>query len=269
MDIKDIFVELGLKEEHLKLYLASLEWGETSITNLSERAKIARTTAYDLLEELITKGLIIVSLKHKQKNYAPVDPEILVSLLQHKELQVQNLILKLRENMNNLKTMQNTSNMKPKLHYLEGAEGIKQAYEMTFSAKEVLVQCLTDDYGDVSENFFEDYFERFFKHTNIKSKEILVEGSDTDDEYVKKYSSGKNLQLRIPASGDLSTDFILFDNTVIFVSFDKKNSYALVIEDPKVANCMRIMFNNAWENAARLDNRIKRGEKVLTQYEGE
>jgi hypothetical protein len=59
---------------------------------------------------------------------------------------------------------------------------------------------------------------------------------------------------------------MVFDNTVIYVSFDKKNSYALVIEDPKIANCARTTFNLAWESAKKTDKRILANQPVLTDY---
>lgn len=268
MDIKDIFESLGLRQEHLKIYLASLEWGETSLSNLAYKSKLPRTTIYSLIDDLIAKGIITVSAKRDKKNYIPADPEYLLTLLKQKEVEVQHLISKLNNNMDTLKTIQNKNDNKPKIHYLAGAEGIMQAYEMTFNTDEVLVQCLTSDYGVVPVEYFEGedgYFNRFFLRSNVKSKEILAEESD-DSEYITKYSSGKNLQLRVPVSGDLSTDFFLFDNTVVFVSFSEKESYALVVEDPKVANCMRNLFNLAWESASKKDKRIQNGEKVLTEY---
>jgi sugar-specific transcriptional regulator TrmB len=265
MDTINAFLSLGLREDHLKVYKASLEWGETTISNLAYKAKLPRTTVYDLVEDLMKKGLIKSSLSAGKKLYTPQDPEYLIVLLKQKQSEMQELLSDFNSNLTELKAMQNTKSNKPKIHFLEGAEGIMQAYEMTFNTKEVLVQCLTtDDYGDVPEEFFNNYFERFF-NSDIKSKEILAEYEE-DGDYIKKYGSGKNLQLRVPVSGDLTTDFMVFDNTVIFVSFDKSNSYALVVDDPKVTNCMKNLFNLAWESASRTDKRILAGENVLIEY---
>ena len=46
MNLEKIFNSLGLKTEHLKLYLSSLEWGETIITNIAYKANTPRTSAY-------------------------------------------------------------------------------------------------------------------------------------------------------------------------------------------------------------------------------
>lgn len=264
MDILNVFKELGLKEDHLKIYQASLSWGETTISNLSYKSKVPRTTVYELIDDLIELGLIKISVKKDGKVYIPADPELILELLEKKSSEISNLISVANIKMKELKAIQNTKKNKPKIYLLEGAEGVKQAYEMTLNTQEVLVQCLTDDYGDLTEEYFNDYFDRFFLKSKVKSKEILRDGED--EEYLKKYGSGKNLQLRIPVTGDITTDFMVMDDKVIFVSFEKGGSYALVIQDPKVSSAMRNLFNRAWESATRNDVRIKRGEKILTEY---
>lgn len=264
MDILDVFIELGLKEEHLKIYKASLEWGKTTISNLAYKSKVPRTSVYELIEDLIKLGLIKVSVDKGSKRYSPEDPDFVLKLLEKKSSEVTNLISVAKEKMKELKAVQNTSKSKPKIYLLEGAEGIMQAYEMTFEAKEVLVQCLTDDYGDVSDEFFKDYFDRFFKQSDVKSKEIL--GDYEDDDYLR-YSSKKNLQLRVKVEDERATDFIVFDDKVVFVSFEKGASYALVVEDAKIVSAMRTLFNLAWEEAYRNDSRVKRGDKVRKEYE--
>lgn len=264
MDIVNVFKTLGLKDDHLKIYLASLEWGETSISNLASKAKIPRTTVYLLIEDLINAGLIKQSLKHGSKNYFPAEPEYLMSLLKQKELEVQQIISELQNKMTDLKVIQNTRKNKPKLHYLEGSEGIKQAYEMSLNTEDtVLIQCFTENYGEiVSEEWFNDYFDRFFS-SNIKSKELL---KVADAEYIKKYGSDKNLQLKVETNGDINTDMMIFDEIVIFVSFDPENPYALVIEDHEISSCMRNMYELAWKRASTEDPRVRAGEKVKTEF---
>ncbi len=264
MDMLNVFIKLGFKEDHLKIYLASLEWGETTISNLAYKSKVPRTTIYELIDDLINIGLIKPTLRKNKKLYTPEQPEKLITLLKNKEIEINDLISNLNGEMTQLKAIQFKKENKPKVHLLEGKEGIMQAYEMTFNAKEVLVQCFAQDYGDVPEDFMDDYFERFFHQSDIKSKEILAEGEDSD--YIKTYGSGKNLQLRVPLPSETTTDYIVFDNTVIFVSFDKKNSYALVIEDEKIAESSKVMFNLAWTTAGQIDKRVQRGEKVFTEY---
>lgn len=267
MAITEIFNELGLRDEHARLYLAGLEWGETSITNLAGKAKVARTSAYNLIQDLIEAGLMRKSLKRGSKNYSAVEPSALLTILKKKELELQRSINNLSSTvMDQLNAIQNTRKKGPKLHYLEGTEGIKQAYEKTFEAEEISIQCFTEDYGEVvGEEWFNDYFDRFFS-SNIRSRELLKAENEGDGIYMKKYGSSKNLQLRVKNSVPTETDFMVYDNTVIFVSFNKENPYALVVEDIDIASCVQNMFNLAWQEASRSDPRVLKGEKVKTEF---
>lgn len=270
MDISNVFSQLGLKEDHLKIYLANLEWGETTVSNLAYKAKLPRTSVYSYLEELIDLGLIKGVLRKGKRQYAPAEPEYLITLLQKQKVDVENLIIKMENSMTQLKSIQNNRDDKPKVHYLEGAEGIKQAYELSLKAKkEVLVQCYSGNYAEiVGEEFFDDYFPKFFK-LDVKSRE-MIGNSKADEDYAKKWGSKKNLQALVDTSNvsnEIETDVMIFDGKVIFVAYDLKNPYALVVEDKSIFDAMKSMYELAWSNAVKNDRRVKAGEKVRVEYE--
>ncbi len=258
MNLTKTFEQLNLREEHLAIYLANLERGESSISKLAIKSNVPRTTIYSLIEDLIKQGLITKTLKREKANYVAADPEVLAILLDNKQKEIAQSLNAVKDNLSELKSMQNKKSNKPKVEFLEGAEGIKQAYNMTFDAKEILIQCLAENYEEVVKGkFFEEYFEKFFKKTNIRSKEIL---KLEDDDYVSEYRSDKNLQLRVPVKPGSETDVMIYDDKVIFVSFNKERPYSLVITDKDIATSLRNIYNLAWEQAKREDPQIKKGE---------
>ncbi|MCB9789599.1 hypothetical protein H6763_03750 [Candidatus Nomurabacteria bacterium] len=270
MDIIRVFEKFGLKEDHLKVYKANLEWGETTISNIAYKSRLPRTTVYQYLDDLIKVGLIKQILRDNKKNYVAADPEKLVSMLNDESLDIQKLIKITQKTMSQLKSIQNNRTDKPKVHYLEGEEGIKQAYEMTLEASsEVCIQCYSSNYEKVVKgDFLEDYFKKFFS-SDIRSRELITD-TESDEEWAKKWGSKKNLQMMVDIStvkNAIETDLMLFDDKVLFVSFNEKNPYALLIEDPDIFNAMKSMFELSWKEAIRSDKRIVRGEKVRTAYE--
>ena len=50
--------KLGLKEKEVNVYLAALELGFSSVQNIAKKAEISRPTAYEIIKELIGKGLM-------------------------------------------------------------------------------------------------------------------------------------------------------------------------------------------------------------------
>lgn len=263
--MEQLFTTLGLKEEHLKVYLASLQWGETIITNIARKAGLPRTTVYSLLDELIELGIIIRSLRKSKTIYRAADPEYLKKLVQKRSEELLELEKDIEAEIPLLKAMQKGKKT-PRIELLEGAEGIMQAYEKSLEAEEVWIQCYTDSSSGtvVPISFFEDYFRRLFS-SKTRTKELIT-ASPGDEEYIRKHTSEKNLHLMTEIEGQIDTDFMLYANTVIFVSFDEEASYALVIEDPHIANCMRSMFDLAWKQAAGTDPRVVRGEQVKIDF---
>lgn len=264
MNLQTVFNTLGLKNEHLKVYLASLEWGETIITNLARKSGIARTTVYLLIKDLIEIGLITQTMQQGASLYAPAEPEYILSLLNQKKLELDTSTFEIQAKMNQLKAIHNNKSNKPKVEYLQGVNGIKQAYKKTFEAQEIWIQCLARNYDKVVPgDFFDKYFAKFFKETQIKSKEIL---RLDDEEYSSAYASDKNLQLRVPVKQNTETDFWVYDDKVTFVSFNIERPYALIIQDADIASSMRNMYDLAWQKAAQLDPRIQKGEKLKTEF---
>lgn len=220
------------------------------MSNVAIKADIPRTSAYPFVQQLVDAGLIKKHLRSGKGKYQAESPDVLLVLLEKRKDEVNRSFQRLKAGMGELKALEKTQKDRPKIQFLEGAEGIKQAYNRTFEAKEVLVQCLTDDYKDVvSGKFFDDYFKKFFNKTNIKSKEILTLD---DQKYIDKYGSKKNLQRMVPTKGNVETDIMIYEGTVIFVSFNKERPYAIIIEDENLANSMRNMYELAWERAGEM-----------------
>jgi len=250
MNISETFYVLGLKPEHADIYLANLNWGETSITNIARKSGIPRTSIYSLLPELIESGLITQTVKQGSTLYKAADPEQLLDLLEQQKLRLDQSITQLSTTMDQLKALQKKATPKPSIQYLDGPEGIKKAYSMTLSANEIDIQCFSDNYMNiVSEEFFNNYFDEFHS-SQIKSREILS-NSDADKEYAKRRGNKFHRMAHTDNVADSETDFWVYNHTVCFVSFNEKEPYALLIEDEDIAKCMKSIFQNAWENLQR------------------
>ena len=61
----DVLNELGLEERETKIYLLLLKEGDSSALQIARKVKIDRTTIYDVLERLISKGLVSTYTKNQ------------------------------------------------------------------------------------------------------------------------------------------------------------------------------------------------------------
>jgi sugar-specific transcriptional regulator TrmB len=60
---QDKLLQLGLSEKEAAVYLALLSLGKGTVTSITRKAGINRTTGYDILNALATKGIVSISGK--------------------------------------------------------------------------------------------------------------------------------------------------------------------------------------------------------------
>jgi len=129
---------------------------------------------------------------------------------------------------------------------LYGADGIKQAYEMTLKESRLDIVCLSSDYANVIGKYFDvDYGPRLFR-SKIATREVLPDTVGNRKDSVKK-DQRKNQVKFIKLSKKSESDFILTNERLIFVSYNKKMPYALIIDDSDLVANLKNQFDNLWE----------------------
>ena len=58
MEITEDLKTLGLNQKEASIFLASLELGPATISDIARRSNIKRTTVYNLIEPLLQKNLV-------------------------------------------------------------------------------------------------------------------------------------------------------------------------------------------------------------------
>lgn len=120
MNINEILQELNLKKAEADFYLANLQLGKATATQIAKRAKIERTYIYDIARSLQRKNLIQITFLKGKKQFIANSPDEL--------LRLQEIRLKaLRDILPQLKSLERTSGERPKISYYEGLDGMEQA----------------------------------------------------------------------------------------------------------------------------------------------
>lgn len=238
MDIHRIIKNLGLFDKEAAIYLAALNLGTASITDLSKKAELKRPTAYLVIDELLKKHLLIKVPQGKKFFYKAENPQILIRELNNKKAA-------LLQALPNLKMLYNRNSQQPKIRFYEGKDKIQMISEETFSAKEI--------WALFSPN-------KFLKHFNHKDNKHLfrilirhggiiydlLEDTPQAREFSRaKYRCGVSEVKFLPKKMRFATDLLLWDNKVALVSFD--NLTAVVIEDQSIAQMQRLMLQFIWQ----------------------
>src|SRR3990167_6928519 len=118
--------QFGLTPNQAKVYLALLELGEAKVQEIAKKARILRTTTYEVLEQLKNLGIIGMYNRHGVRIYMAEPPRALERILDEKKKSI-------HEVLPELESLYNISEFKPKIRYYEGPEGFKAVYEDTLN----------------------------------------------------------------------------------------------------------------------------------------
>jgi predicted DNA-binding transcriptional regulator len=93
---EEVLIDLGLSRNESRVYLALLELGSPTATEISKKSKVERTNVYDALQRLINKGIISVLEEGDKRKYIAGNPELLLSFLKETELKFTQILPQLQ-----------------------------------------------------------------------------------------------------------------------------------------------------------------------------
>lgn len=242
MSLKTTLENIGLNKKESSIYLACLELGSTTVSNIAKRAGINRVTTYDVLDKLVRKGFINFVIKKKVKYYNPTKPNIIYENTKKKVHDFKKILPELQR-------LQGET-PHPKVRYFEGIEGIKAIYEDTLSSKTVIL-----NYANSEEirQFWPDY-DKEYVQKRAKKKIFLKGIAPLDKAGLKVKSENKkyyrNIKLIPRKNHNFSNEINIYDNKVSIISF-KEGIIGMIIESAEIADTQRIIFKMVWDYAKK------------------
>lgn len=250
--------ELELTDLEATLYIMLLQTGPISVRALTEKIGMKRTTAYQHIESLITKGLIMKLVKGSQSLIAPTDPKEGLETLIEKKLESAKIIQEQFPSMTDLITSafhQNKDIDQAEIRFYKGKYGISKIYQEAFKGSEFRL------YVNLAElerllfpnDFGMDYsmFERAIaKNAELKISEIIVndpkalgkfnlnETAQTG-KYQYKYMTKK---IRLESPG-----ILMYDNNVAIIS-SKGELNSIIVHNKDYYTYSKDLFDFIWES---------------------
>ena len=240
MDIKNALYQLGLKGHETDVYLASLELGAGSVSQLAKKAGLKRTTVYDILDGLMQKGLVIQTKKGKKRLFYAEEPQFLEKLIESKKAVFKDVLPF-------LESIHNTAGTKPKIRFYEGKEGLKEIYRDTLDYKGELLAFVTEN---ILSYLGEDFADEYIKKRKKSKITVRAIGPDTDDVIkYKKNDKGEFRQTRLVPKEKFpfSIEMNIYGNKIMFASF--REQMGIIIESSEITKNMKFLFELAWSGA--------------------
>lgn len=237
MSVKNILTEFGLNDKKADVYLACLELGTATATNIAKKAKIKRPYFYDIVDFLIKKGLVKQTIRGKRKLYIAVDPESIKNQMEEK-------IRELDRVMPELKALYKAEGEKPKVSFYEGTEGLEKIYLDVLNYRGEVVGFSTQRFLTFeNEKFSKEYIEKR-KQKKIKVRVI----GPVSNEFLnlkqhdkEEYRETKLLPIDLYNS---DVEIIMFGDKMAIMNY--KENFGLVLESNDVAKPLKMIFELIW-----------------------
>ena len=238
MDTEKALKQFGLNQKQAKIYLATLELGSAPVNKIAKKAGIARSSAYDILEELVKIGIASQMIKKKVLYFSVEDPKKIVNLAKQKAEALESVLPQLN-------AVYGLAKQRPQVRFFQGTEAMKQIFEEILEdKKEMLGFGTADDLLRAMGDYHLKFVERRIKK-NI-SVRVLLRKSDKAEQ--RQESGVKELRTVkvIPDKFKYHGTVLVFGNKIAYFSFIKEY-VSVVIESKELADIQRAMFEYMWE----------------------
>jgi sugar-specific transcriptional regulator TrmB len=234
---------LGLNKKEEVIYLATLQLGEATATEIAKRAKLKRTTVYNIIPSLCEKGLIQATQKRGVKYFFVEDTRNILRQEESKIEQIKTILPKLQ-------ALHNVFPSKPLITLHEGAEGLEYIYNDVFSHTKAgdLIRayaCTGDLFDHVPQNFINKYIDKRLKS---KIRVRLIAHKTKFGIELKNRSSEllRETKLMDSSNPEFKGETVIYGGKVAFISY-KENFLGVIIESKEIHLMNQTVFDELWD----------------------
>ena len=247
MDTK-ILEKIGLSKAEIKVYLALLQLGSVPSGKIAKETDLRRSTVYDSIKRLQSKGLISYIIKHGMNHFEATPPERIMDFIKEKkrkldetEKQAENLVKQLKKGFGILKPQ-------AEAQILEGIEGFKTMRRDVLRnsrGEHLLIGAISRE-DEIMPAFFKDWNkQRQKKRIRIK---IIHKKSAKEKAMAKPEFMGKYFETRfLPDEIENPSVINIYGDRVVNVLWKGKNPLCFLLINKDIADSYRKYFDYLWK----------------------
>lgn len=250
LSIKEQLEIVGLSNNEISAYIALLGLGRGTVSQISRKASLNRTTGYDVLDRLVAKKLVSISGREPKQEYVAESPDQIENLISTELNKRQKELDHARQIIPELKSIHNVAG-RPQIRFYEGSEGLKQVYEDTLTSHEpIRAYASVDDVHAALPGYFPQYYKR------RAGKGISIRAIFTDNIAGRELAKHDKEEIRESAfvseeKYGFHPEINIYDNKVMIASWREK--LGIIIESGEIADAMKKIFELAWLQAESMD----------------
>ncbi len=237
----DLLSKTKLTNNQARVYLATLQLGKATVSEIATAADIKRSLTYLILEQLQATGFVNPVPGFKKRVYTATDPNALATELERTAHDFKEMLPYLR-------SMQRKAG-KPYITYYSGIEGARRAMQQIRRPQEARYATSIRE----AIKYVPDEVERW-KKTYLAGKarpggrHLLTESAE-DRAFGEAIGQAEQV-VRYIGKKILDMDLALVDNTVYLTAFDSE-IHVTVIESEALYRSLCALYDLAWEHAKK------------------
>lgn len=236
---------LGLSPKEIKFFLASFKLGPSSVGEIAREAKLERSTAYLISQELLDKGLLEQDFKQYGKKVFAAEPKKLLRIVSSKQRSLRRQEIELEESLPDMQSFYQLLEIRPRVKVYEGNSGLLAVWKDILSTKgEILVWTNQETdrliFGPERHvNFIEERVKK-----GITARVLAVDNSKghelkkLDNKYLRKTKL-------LPKKTNFSAETYIYDHKIAILDY-KKDIIGIIIESEPIAASQKAIFEMNW-----------------------
>lgn len=240
------FEEIGLTKREVKVYLALLELGSTTIGRILEKTLIPSSKIYEILSRLENKGLVSHIKIEGKRNYQAADPKSVLTFLDEKRAKISEIMPELLEK-------QKFSGKKQSVEMFEGNQAIFNMLRNIIENSKPRDLYLAFTHGEEHQNeTINIFYKNFIKRRKEKKLDIKLLANNSIKKLFQELYTKKEFQ----ETSIKFTDFnfphgmTIFKDNIIMITW-KENPTAVKIQSNQIADEFRNFFLQLWKLAKK------------------
>jgi sugar-specific transcriptional regulator TrmB len=250
--IEDILLRAGLTKGECRVYLALLGLGESTVTSIAKSANVSLSKVYEILGNLIKKGLVGSISKNNVRHFSAADPERIADYLESKKQEIVKSEDEIKKALPLLKSKKGQTKPKEIAVLYEGYKGIQTFYETMLRdlGKDDIVYALGIP-RYIAERY-EGYFLDWNKRRANKGISIKVLYEYDALEPANKRAKIPKTEIRFLSKEFKAPAWIIITKNAVATIHLAEEPICIIVKDKNVIQSNLQFFNLLWNSASEI-----------------
>ena len=233
-----LFEHTKLNDGQRRVYLALLQLGTASVSQVADYAQIKRPNAYNLISELEAYGYVHQVVGDKVKTYAAADPNKIMAELKEG--------VKTFEEMLPYLHAVERRNGKPYVQYYSGLDGVKKAFSQIHKPKNARYVTSFERNQEAIPEEVERWKKLYKSGKAATDARHILTNTEHDRTFSELLTNGNQLVRFLSPEMSLNVDIALVDDKVFLTSFEE-GIHVTVIRSAATYKALCALYDLAWD----------------------